>query len=297
MKLVLLNLAVLYFGYLLTLILFKKIHLLARLAYGFLFGTAIFSIILFCFSIFHGKTTVTNVSLLLLLLIVMLKLTTFYLKIKLEKWETQIVHGFLNLDKIEKILVIIFLALIIFSILLATYWPVYEWDALALYDFRGRVIAHTGELLGTIGQTEYFSHYPPITSILHSLVYIFGGKNPQYIYPLYYISLLFVFYFRLLKSTNRKAGLFTTLILASNPVFFMHSTFAYTNLPYAIYFFVGTVYVYLFAIKKKTSYLVIAALSMGLTTWMSDILFPNPATLVSVSGEIFGEMVFGGGGY
>ena len=262
------ELALIYFGYLITLFLFKRIHLLQRLAYSFLFGTALYSLALFGFSIFKGRITTINVFAILSILIAFLQLLVFIKKVKLENWEKSFIHGFRKLNKVEIYLLIIFLLLFLGSLVLATYWPVYEWDALALYDFRGRVIAQTGELLGTIGKTEYFSHYPPATSILHAFVYLLGGKNPQYIYPFYYLSFLFVFYFQLLRISNRKTSLFVTLILASTPIFFTHSTFAYTNLPYAIYFFIGTIYAYLFIVENKISYLLVAAISTGLTTWM-----------------------------
>lgn len=256
-----------YLGFLITLFLFKGINFLERLAYSFLFGTGSYPLLLFCASILGTRITLVSATILLLAPIIILKLLTLRFKFKIKVREIILLFNFKTFSPSEKIMLLMILLLIIFSILLASYWPIYEWDALALYDFRGRVIAYTGELLGTIGKSDYFSHYPPLTSILHAFIYIFGGKNPQYIYPLYYASFISIFYFRLVEFSKRNIALYTTLVLASLPIIFHHSTFAYTNLPYAAYFFIGTIYVYLFAIKSDKRYLWVSAIAMGLGTW------------------------------
>ena len=144
----------------------------------------------------------------------------------------------------------------------------YIWDALALYDFRGKIIAQQGFYTQIANNFFWFTGYPLFTSLGHTLVYLFGGNNPQFFYSLIYISFIFVFYGAIREFVSRKVGLITTLILASTPVIFDHSTFAYTNLPYSVFLSMGSIYLFVwFAKKKGVGYLILAAIMTGLSTW------------------------------
>lgn len=56
-------------------------------------------------------------------------------------------------------------------------------------------------------------------------------------------------------------------LLVATSVLFGHSTFAYTNLPYTVYFVMGTIYIYLWMVEPKKGYLILSALMIGLSTW------------------------------
>src|SRR5262245_15047525 len=109
------------------------------------------------------------------------------------------------------------------------YWPIWTWDALAMFDYRGRVIAATGSL--DFLRREYWGTFPLLTSLAHALVYTLGGSAPQAIYPLYYLSLLIVVYENVKSISGRLVAAVTSLILGSTPIVWTHATEAFTNLP------------------------------------------------------------------
>jgi 4-amino-4-deoxy-L-arabinose transferase-like glycosyltransferase len=83
-----------------------------------------------------------------------------------------------------------------------------------------------------------------------------------------YLSFIFIFYSNLREFADRKISLIASLILATTPTIFDHSTFAYTNLPYTIFLATGSIYLFTWLIKKKTiGYLVLAGVFTGLSTW------------------------------
>lgn len=183
---------------------------------------------------------------------------------------------FKNLKKL-KIPQIIFLTIIVFlvcwSFLQTLVWPPYEWDALALYDFRAQRFFETRSLAEHIlitppWLTTYTYSYPFFTSLAHALIYILGGGNPKFLYTLIYLSLLICFYYCLRRRTSKTLALGITAVLATIPSFVYHSTIAYTNLPYTFYFVMGTVYFWEWVTYKRKSYFWISALFLGFSTWV-----------------------------
>jgi hypothetical protein len=139
---------------------------------------------------------------------------------------------------------------------------------LALYDFRGKIFAQTGYMQAAIS-SGYFWGYPLMTSLAHSIIYLFGGKNPNFLYTLFYLSLIIIFYSLLRLRVSRKAGLFYTLLLAIAPEVFDHSLFSYTNLPYTTYLGLGLIMLINWMVKKgRVGQFVIAALLIALSTWV-----------------------------
>ena len=258
---------VIIFGFLLSLALVENMRFIERVGISFLLGLGIFTFLMFCYSTLGIKITLTTTLTALIFFNLLAYLLTrilhrrIYLKIP-------IVELFKSLSPLEKIFVAIVGVLGITSIIITTYYPVNAWDAFALYDFRAKVIFETGYFTQIARNFSYFSSYPLFTSLSHTLVYIFGGKNPQFIYSLLYISFLFAFYGALRKFVTREISLIATALLASTPVIFEHSTVAYTNLPYAIFISLGTIYLYIWMAKeRKNGYLILAALMTGLSTW------------------------------
>ena len=142
---------------------------------------------------------------------------------------------------LTKTLLIILVILGINSLLQNYFWPVSDWDALALYDFRGKVVASTGSFISGI-ELGYFFQYPPFTSLLHSMLYVVGFDRVKIWYSLLYFSLLIVFYAQLRKHTTTPISLAGTVSLASNPLILEHATIAYTNLSYTIFLSLGILY-------------------------------------------------------
>lgn len=256
------------FGYLLTLLLSERMHILERIGLSYLLGLGIFTFIVFCYSITGIKITFLSVNIFLIgLIFVELFLTKLFHR-KLSLKLISHINNLKRLTTLEKILILLITIFIVTSFALTFYYPVNVWDALALYDFRAKIIAKEGYFLQIASNFSYFSQYPLFTSLSHTLVYVWGGNNPQFIYSLIYVSFLMCFYGSLREFSNRKIALVCTLLMASVPVFFEHSTFSYTNLPYSIYIFLGTVYLFRWIVEDKNiGYVILSGLLTGLSTW------------------------------
>lgn len=175
-----------------------------------------------------------------------------------------------SLSFLEKGIVAGILFLLSSTAIEAVYWPVWLWDAIALYDYRGKLFADAGGIFPSMALSSILLHtYPPMTSLAHTFVYVLGGKlaNPQFIYPLFYIALLLTFYASVRKYCPRWISLMMSLFLLSIPAFIGFAANAYTNLPYAFYFGMGTVYLYRFMKEERWSILVIAGLLLGFAGW------------------------------
>jgi hypothetical protein len=167
---------------------------------------------------------------------------------------------------VEKAMLAIVAFLLASSFINALYWPVSLWDSVVLYDFRAHVFATSGFMKDAFIDVYYFG-YPLLTSLGHSIVYLAGGKYPQFIHSLFYLSLGIGFYGLLRELVSRKISLlFTLVLLAASPLFY-HSLISYTNLPYTVYLSLGAICVYLWDKKKQVGYLILSALLIGLSTW------------------------------
>lgn len=147
------------------------------------------------------------------------------------------------------------------------FWPVTDWDALALYDFRAKVIVATGTLDQGV-ELGYFFQYPLFTSLLHSISYLFQVNQVKVWYAFLYITFIFSFYNALRKNTHREVALFGSLFLASTPLFFTHSMMAYTNLAYTAYTSLGFIYMWLWFESKNSRDLYVGSVLIGLGTWV-----------------------------
>jgi hypothetical protein len=259
---------VIIFGYLFSLLIVKEMHLLERLGVSFLLGFGIFTLLMFCYSSFGIKITTEST---IITLAIGISLLFVFLKLfrgEVFKNPLTMIKRFSTFSILEQIIVYMIVALMTGSLVLSIYFPVYIWDALALYDFRARIIAQQGFYTQIANSFSYFAGYPLFTSLSHTIVYLFKGNNPQFLYSFMYISFIFIFYTILRQFTDRKKTLIITLLLASIVDIFDHSTFAYTNLPYTIFLTIGSMYLFTwFAKKKPVGYLVLAGIFTGLSTW------------------------------
>ncbi len=242
---------------------------LERLSLSFLLGLGLFTNIIFLFSLVGMQINLHNTIVILLLLIFLLSIFNwrkrkFFIKGKLSFLP-------LKISKLEKMFIGAILLFLILSLVISIYWPISIWDALALYDFRAKIIFETGYFHKIASNFEYFSHYPLFTSLSHVIVYLLGGTNPQFIYSLMFGAYAAVFYSALKRfSSSRVKSLLLTLLVVTWPSLFNHSTFAYTNLPYTIYLTSAFFYLYTYIRKKNIGYLILSAIMLGLSTWTRD---------------------------
>lgn len=177
---------------------------------------------------------------------------------------------FRELSLIEQILIILLTILVFGAFVKAIFWPVYYWDALAWYDYRAKLFFDAKSIFKATTLASIPIHgFPPMTSLAHTFIYILGDRqaNPQFLYPLFYLTLILTFYISVRKECQRWASLLFTFYLASIPLFFEFAANAYTNVPYAFYFGMGTVYLYRFMREQNKGLLIIAGILLGLAGW------------------------------
>ena len=167
------------FGYFLSIVLVERMHLLERLGISYLLGLGIMTLLMFCYSTLGIKITLnsTLIALVILVLVVFLLSKIFKREISLDL--SKLLTPIIEASTFEKVMVVIIAGLGIASLVITTYFPVYIWDALAIYDFRGKIIAHEGFYTQIASNYFWFKGYPLFTSLSHTLVYLFGGINPK----------------------------------------------------------------------------------------------------------------------
>lgn len=256
----------LFFGLLITIALKVKSNLAERLSISYLLGIGIFTFLLFAFDLlFNVDYSLNNtfsllVTLCAILFAILYKDTiNFFKTIKFKKEK----------PKLSKVIFWSFILLIFsYTLVVNIFWPVFDWDALALYDFRARVFMIDKNLIHSATSNEYFLGYPLLTSLSHMFFYQMGLESPKIIYSLFYLSFIVIFYSLLKKRTGDQKAMFFTVVLSLIPEIFSHATVAYTNLPYTIYLCTGTFYLYKWVIDKDKSDLILSAVLVGLSTWV-----------------------------
>lgn len=257
----------LIFGVQITFLLRLNMHFLERISVSYLLGIGVFTFIVFLVNYFFGVGfSLQNTFFLISGLI--LVLFPFVFK-DFVKYFKSLSFSKIHLVRNYRTLFFIFVFILFFYTLINNlYWPVSDWDALALYDFRAKVFLSEPSLLKAGLNNSYFVHYPLLTSLAHLFVYQTGLSNPKFIYSLFYLSFVFIFYSSLKRSVGSNKAVFFSLILALVPEIFGHSTMAYTNLPYTVYLCSGVFYLYEWIKNKQRSLLVLSGLLVGLSSWV-----------------------------
>ena len=269
-----------------------KINRVSVIGLSFPIGIGIFTLIMFFSNLIGIRFSLPNESLILLLFLIPL---VFLLRERINKFYIDLLNNLkeLKLSAVEKVMLGGLIFLILTSFINTFYWPVSMWDSVVLYDFRGHVFASTGFLKGAL-TSEYYYSYPLLTSLAHTIIYLGGGKYPQFIYSLFYLSLGLSFFGFLREFVSRKAGIFFTMLLMITGPLFYHSLFSYTNLTYTIYVSLGAILIHLWSRKKDFGYLILSAIMMGLSVHVrATEPFWLAALLVVVMLSIYRKNIFG----
>lgn len=269
----------------LALLLVPKHNIWGKLGLSYLLGVGIFTLIIYITNILGLKITALNIALLFLAFAVFL---VIFQHKKIINFKNEILDTirFGKLDFADKLLIGAIALFVISSFINTLYWPVFKWDSLTLYDFRAHIFVETGfikEALTNLKSSFYFG-YPLLTSLLHTIVYIFGGNNPKFVYSLYYLVLGLIFYGQLREFVSRKLSLLFTLMLLTVPQIFNQSLVSYTNLTYLTYFSLGAIYYFIWDKKKEIGYLILTVIIVGFSTWVRST---EPFWL-----GLFGIMIF-----
>ncbi len=265
------------FGLAISLLISPEMRATERFALSYGLGFGLLTLVMFLLNLLGIKFSLVNTSICLSGIIVgsMLywkrKKGSYHPLAEVSRFLRGIGKTFASLSIFERIVLGLLIFFGVSNLIIAVYWPVYWWDALAVYGLRAKVLAETQsfpEAALKVMQPDYLFYYPPMTSLVQAWLYLWGWTNPKVFYSLLFISLAIIFYHSLRDHCPGYHCLLFTLILVSTPSLYSHATSAYTNFPFAFYFSVGTLYLYRWMMTSKKGFLTLAGLFLGLSSWV-----------------------------
>lgn len=176
----------------------------------------------------------------------------------------------------------LFIFVMMFSVLILIrgyLLPIRGWDTFSLYDSRAKIFTQDIKLAemklyskyDEYNQLYYFS-YPPMTSVLHTVMYVAGSNRIMFVYALFYV--IFIGFVYLAVDTlkiEKKIKFLIYIISALNPLIFTHTKIAYTNLPAITFQFVSLFYLIRYSKTGSIRLLFISALFIGFANWTRSL--------------------------
>lgn len=147
--------------------------------------------------------------------------------------------------------------------------PVVSWDAWANWSLKAKIFFM--DPLPLVSYYESYragiADYPLHLPLLEAWVYLcLGAWNDQLvkiIFPLYFVSLLLIFYYLLRRSAPRLNSLLFTFLLSALPFLVYHATIEYADFPLTVYYSVSLFLLYLWAEKAEPGNFFCSAIVAG----------------------------------
>jgi len=140
-----------------------------------------------------------------------------------------------------------FLVVVFFAIL----FPIRFWDAISCWSLKAKAFFIDGSIMPFYSEHNYyFSHlsYPLYLPLAQTWIYIWLGSIEEnlvkIIFPLFYASLIFIFYHLFKKRTGRLPAVFFVFVVSALPVIMDHGYIEYTNLVFSVVLFLGVYFLY-----------------------------------------------------
>jgi len=150
--------------------------------------------------------------------------------------------------------IFVFLIFINFLVVLffALLFPIRFWDAVACWSLKGRAFFIDASIIPFFKSHDYqFAHlsYPLYLSLMQTWIYAWMGKINEnlvkVIFPLFYLSGLFIFYYLFRQKYRRVIAIIYVFIFSVLPVVMDHGYIEYTNLIFAIILMLAVYFFYL----------------------------------------------------
>jgi hypothetical protein len=253
-------------GYLFSRLLLGNSRLVENLALSFPIGIQIFTLSVFVFNFVFGVqlTQVTGWAL-------GLSLTLLLLLVNTAKKSQKVILTFKPTYLFAAILIVVLL--LFFSALISSHWfPITDWDAVTLYDFRAKVILRTGWISDTLFRAR-FTDYPLLTTLGHWWMRVNGSFTPLPIYQMFLWSFVLVVFSALNKNFSKRTSLLATLFIVLCPKLFEQSFVAYSNLPYTIYLIIGLIYFNIWFSERNSENLSMALTLTLMSFWARTFPF------------------------
>jgi len=266
------------FGFLISLVITPHITIFERLALAYGLGFGLLTLGMFFLNVVGIKFSLINTVILILglmaasLIYLLVRHRISYPSLKRLNVFKKIKQAISSLSIFEGIIIGLLAFFLLANIATAVYWPVWWHDALTVYDFRARVLAETQSLPEAFRSIQYsgyvFFGLPPMTSLVHTWLYLSGWANPKVFYPLLLVSLAIVFYYSVRDFAPRYHSLLFTLIVVITPDLYSYATRAYPHFPITFYFTVSILFLYRWMASQKKGFLFLAGIFLALSSWI-----------------------------
>jgi hypothetical protein len=182
------------------------------------------------------------------------------------------------LSFLEKVLAAGISLEVLLAFLRASLKPLESFDSVAMYAIRSKIIYLNGMIPHNFFSEITLNYpnpdYPLLVPLAEAWIYTFlGSLNDllvKMIFPMYFVSFLAVFYFILRRYVSRRNSLVFTFLLATIPQFNRFAALGYTDLVFAYYHSIGTLYLFVWMKENRTRMLGLAAIFTGLAVFTKN---------------------------
>jgi len=274
-----------------------KRHLLETLALSFGLGTGVISLITVL--IFHARISVDLINLLSVVVFLLIyfiyrenikrstcvsttTITNNYQDLLREKICSlkNIIRG---LNTLEIFLILVVAVSVVLVSFHAMFKPMFNYDAISIWAFKAKIF-FTEQTIFTDDfynpdRLHYHPKYPILIPSVENWIYnclgCISDRLVKIIFPLFYVSLLFLFYTAQRRSCTRQYSLIFTALLATIPAFVRSDQgggafSGYADMPLAFFYASGVIYLFLWMKYKKKEDLIISAILSGLAMFTKN---------------------------
>lgn len=248
----------------------KLLNIPILLALSFALGTGVITQWMLILGILQIPFSSTSINLSLSILSLILLVVRLYSKEKL-------CEGALYKDlkpgtkNIHTIILLLFLfATIVCIFIISMTIPVLTWDAVATHAFNAKIFYYEKSLtyLPNMPHYTYPCHIPFILSWAAFTQGEWDSQSIKIIFPLMFLSFVFIKYYFLRLLTDRNSALIGTGLLCSSFFFVYHATICYRDFTMCFYIYTCLASLCLWSKFQKTSFLVLAGLFAGFVSFI-----------------------------
>jgi hypothetical protein len=245
---------------------------LERLAVSFLLGSGILTVEMLLLGMFGIRIDIVNIVLLTLLVILLPAVrvvTTKSTVLGIEKLGPVKLNIF---DIFSLTMITLRIFYVVFEDLIK---PVVSVDAFANWSLRAKVffidgglaLSKNSAIFAGGGQTFYPIHIPLLETWVFNVLGIWDDRLVKAIFPLFFISLLILFYYAVKRITGFSFAIFSTYLLSTLPMLIHHATIEYSDLIVAIYLASSVLFLLRAFEEDDNGFFYLSALLGGIATW------------------------------
>ena len=245
---------------------------LQRLALSYGLGTGFLSLTMFIFILLGVHARLSFIPIIVITIIFFIKLKIFKnLKTDLKTIVLSIKNSKFNLIEYSCIIILATEIVIIFC-----YWfiyPIYRWDAIAIWDAKAKYLFFDGNLdflSWHIPNEDYPLLVPLNLTFFYSIFFQYHYFS-KILFTFFFIFLiLFIFSSLRFFKLNRTYSLLIVILIGSFPSVFEHATIAYADLTLTFFYTISIILLFYYFKTKETTFLFYSAFFMGFMAWTKN---------------------------